>query len=290
MLWPSIANAQYSVPSQASQTESQRAVEVSESSDGMTMILPEEKKKIPWEMGVSLNFITSEPSLGDKSLVFTDLMLLRLHTLVALGTFELFAGSDILPKQPSYTDELVWQGSLAGVRTTFGSDISAWARGQVGPQLGKNGQWYSGDAAVEHHYALQKMLFVDSSLGWSHTQLVYKDDTANASYTDELFTRVGLSFRDPRKGLFAAWANVDYYLPIVHDAGLDPQPRVNMRLGALGAVTRNVDLFIEYSILDRGDLEDPATTLPALGGGFDQNTLILGFMRHFGPKRSFYND
>src|SRR5690606_35209207 len=117
---------------------------------------------IPWEIGASLNFITSEESLGDETLAFTDVMLLRLHALVALGDYELFAGSDILPKQPSYTDELVWQGALAGVRASFGTRWSAWLRAQGGPQLGREGYWISADVAAEHHYALQRMLFVDN--------------------------------------------------------------------------------------------------------------------------------
>ena len=91
--------------------------------------------RIPWEIGASLNFITtSEDSLGGEELAFTDVMLLRLHALVSLGDYELFAGSDVLPKQPSYTNELVWQGALAGVRASFGTSWSAWLRAQGGPQ------------------------------------------------------------------------------------------------------------------------------------------------------------
>lgn len=297
------AEAQYSVPSRASSSKKKSKSKrpppsPSQDSDDrretmttgeMVMPDPEKDELLPWEIGVSLNFITSEPSLGGEKLEFTDLMLLRLHTLFSFSSFDLFAGADILPKQPSYSDEHPWQGALMGVRTTFADNFSAWTRAQGGPLLGRNGYWAGGDLAVEHHLDLQKFLFVDTSLGFSHTHLLYDEDDGNNYMSDEVFTRIGLSVRDPKRGLFATWLNFDYYYP-VHGSpdAIDPQPRVNMRLGALGAVSKSVDLFIEFSILDRGDLEDLRTTLPILNGGFDQQTLIMGFMRHFGPERSFY--
>ncbi|MBL4633021.1 MAG: hypothetical protein JKY56_04070 [Kofleriaceae bacterium] len=304
------AEAQYSVPSRASGSQSSgaktkkaaksRTRQATPTTDtevllaaehGMVMPEPDGPgdPPLPWEIGVSLNFITSEPSLGGETLEFTDLMLMRLHTLFSFSHFDLFLGTDILPKQPSYTDELAWQGSLLGVRTNFWDDFSAWTRAQGGPILGQDGYWVGGDFALEHHLDLQKFLFVDTSLGFSHNQLLYDQDDGKTYISDEVFTRVGLSLRDPEKGLFAAWLNFDYYLPVYGNPGaIDPQPRVNMRMGALSAVSQRVDLFIEFSILDRGDLEDARTTLPILNGGFDQRTLIMGFMRHFGPERKFF--
>ena len=58
-----------------------------------------------------------------------------------------------------------------------------------------------------------------------------------------------------------------------------------MALGALVGVTKALDLFVEISMLDRGDLEDPSTTLPILSGGFDQQRLLFGFNRRFGTRR-----
>ena len=49
-------------------------------------------------------------------------------------------------------------------------------------------------------------------------------------------------------------------------------------------VSKSVDLFAEVSVLDRGDLDAPATTLPILGGGFDQNRFVFGFNRRFGDR------
>lgn len=292
LTWAGDAIAQYSVPSQASRGDKH----TDESSAPVSIAYGEnviaKDPGTPWELGASLNFITSEESLGGEKLKFTDVMLLRLHALVVLGDYELFAGTDVLPKQPSYTNELVWQGSLAGLRTSFGKSWSAWLRGQGGPQLGREGYWFSADMAAEHHYALQKMLFVDTSLGWSHSQLAYKGEVERVFFVDEVFTKIGLSFRDTYRDEWAIWFNVEYFYPVVSGpdidsgdpirGGLDPQPRVNMHMGALGAITDNVDLFVDFSILDRGDLEDGPTTLPILNGGFDQQQIVMGFMRHFG--------
>lgn len=283
------SQAQYSVPSQASSADESELLIAT----GQPPPEKEKEKSLPWELGSSLNFITSAPSLGNERLAFTDLMLLRLHALMSLGRYDLFMGSDILPKQPSYTDELVWQGALAGIRTSLGSKGAAWIRGQGGPQLGREGYWFSAEAAGQYRYALQRELFFEASLGWSHSQLSFKDDVDRFFFVEEVFTQVGLALRDPRHGKFAMWLNFDYYLPVLSGpdlndpdplsgGALDPQPRVNLHLGVLGAITDTVDLFTEFSILDRGDLENPTTTLPILRRGFDQKQIIFGFMKHFG--------
>lgn len=289
--WVGDAQAQYSVPSQASRSADELQIAY-----GDTEIVKREQNSLPWEIGASLNFITSEESLGGEELAFTDVMLLRLHTMVSLGRFELFAGTDILPKQPSYTNEHVWQGSLAGLKTVVNENISVWARGQGGPQLDKAGYWLGGDAAAQYHYELQDVLFFESALGFAHSHLLFEEDVGRAFFVDEVFTTVGLALRDPDDGKFGVWLNFDYYYPVFHRptngnpdpqtlGSLDPQPRVNVHLGAVGAITDNVSLFVDYSILDRGDLEEATTTMPILNTGFDQSQIIFGFMRHFGGNR-----
>ncbi len=291
------ASAQYSVPSQATRAndtsdDKRRNLEIAHGTDE---IVYRESPALPWEIGASLNFVTSEESLGNQKLAFTDVMLLRLHSKIALGRFEIFAGSDILPKQPSYTNEHVWQGSLAGFRTAIDESLSVWLRAQGGPQLDKAGFWAGADMAAQYRYELQDVLFFESALGLAHTQLFFKEEVGRKYFVDEVFTTVGLAIRDPDDGEFGVWLNFDYYYPVFHRptsenpdpetlGSLDPQPRVNMHIGALGAITDNVSLFVDYSILDRGDLETQVTTLPVLNTGFDQRQIIFGFMRHFGGE------
>lgn len=287
--WAADARAQYSVPSQASRSADELVI----ATGGSTEIVRRRAPAIPWELGASLNFITSEASLGDKELALTDIVLLRLHSRVAVGRYEVFVGTDILPKQPSYTDEHVWQGSLAGVKAGVNENISVWARGQLGPLLDKSGSWFSADAAAQYRYKLQSFLFFESALGASHTQLRFDDSVGSTYFVDEVFTTLGLAMRDDEQGKFGLWLNFDYYYPVFHRPTidnpdpetlgvLDPQPRVNIHLGALGAITDTVSLFIDLSILDRGDLEREITTMPFLNTGFDQTQFVIGFMRHFG--------
>lgn len=288
------AHAQYSVPSQATRSGSDEAYEIADDRDDYGRAR-REPPSLPWEIGASLNFLTSEESLGGEELAFTDVMLLRLHTKVSFDRFEVFAGTDILPKQPSYTNEHVWQGSLAGLRTVIDENFSAWIRAQGGPQLDKAGFWAGGDLAAQYHYELQDVLFFETALGFSATHLFFKEDVGRQYFLDEVFTTVGLALRDPDHGKFGVWLNFDYYYPVFYRptvsnpdpetlGALDPQPRVNMHIGAVGAITDNVSLFVDYSILDRGDLEQPITTLPILNTGFDQRQIIFGFMRHFGGE------
>jgi len=95
----------------------------------------------------------------------------------------------------------------------------------------------------------------------------------------------GLAVRDTKQGAFAAWLLFTFDFPLVDSGPIDPQTRVGMQLGILLGVTKTLDLFLEYSILDRGDFDNPRTTLPILSGGFDQKRILFGFNHRFGDRR-----
>ncbi len=231
-----------------------------------------------------------------KALQFTDVVLFRVHGLLAIGKrVELFAGFDLLPKQPSYTDELVWQGALLGARVGFDSKFSAYARTQGGPGLGRDGYWVMGEAAMQAKLELaEKALFWDSTVGATYTQLFPDEPVTRRFWQTELLAETGLAIREKR-GFFATWLTFSFHFPLVArpltsnpdgDRGaLDPQTRVGVSLGVLAGVTRSLDFFIEVSTLDRGDLENAQTTLPILSGGFDQRRLLFGFNRRFGTRK-----
>lgn len=289
---PRIAGAQYNVPSQAS-GDSQR----------LEIAGPEPTRPKPpglsigWELGASLDFMTSDPSLGGRKLKFTDVVLFRAHGLLALGTrAELFAGIDLLPKQPSYTDELVWQSALLGARYRFSAPWSAYVRALGGPGLARDGYWMLGEAALQYRLDLaEKTLFWESALGATYTQLFPDAPAGGPFWQTELLAQSGIAVRE-KHGIFAAWLSFTFQFPLVArpapgspDPGsgraLDPQTRVGVAFGMLLGVSRSVDLFVEASVLDRGDLDAPATSLPILGGGFDQNRIVFGFNRRFGDRR-----
>jgi hypothetical protein len=289
---PRIASAQYNVPSQASGESRQLEI----AGDGPAAPAPP-GLAIGWELGTSLDFLTSDPSLGGRKLKFTDVVLFRAHGLVALGRrAELFAGVDLLPKQPSYTDERVWQGALLGARYRFTDPLSAYVRGQGGPGLGRDGYWLVGEAALQYRVNLaEQTLFWENALGATYTRLFPDEPVDKSFWQTELLTQSGIAVRE-KKGIFATWLAFTFHFPLARrpkpsspdpasGRALDPQTRVGVAFGMLLGISKSIDLFLELSVLDRGDFDDPRTTLPILSGGFDQNRIVFGFNRRFGARR-----
>ena len=284
-----LAHAQYNVPAQASgdarmPSKNDGSIEIA--TDGTPKPKPEASTPIGSELGASLDFITSDPSLGGHRLKFTDVVLFRVHGLVAIGAHtEVFGGIDLLPKQPSYTNELVFQGALAGWHYRIGDALAVYARGQVGPLLERTGWWGGGESALQFRVDLaEHALFWENAVGGTYTRL-WTDDPMSRAWLTELMAQSGLAVRDTKQGAFAAWLTFTFDFPLVDSGPIDSQTRVGMQLGMLLGVSKSLDLFLEYSILDRGDLEDPRTTLPILSGGFDQKRILFGFNRRFGDRR-----
>lgn len=286
------ARAQYNVPSQASGES--RSLQIAGDPPAARAA---ESPPLGWELGGSLDFMTSDAGLMDRRLKFTDVVLFRVHGLVALGARgELFAGVDLLPKQPSYTNERVWQGALLGASYRFTPVVSAYARGQGGPGLSRDGYWASGEAAAQSRVDVaEKTLFWESSLGGTYTQLFPDEPVDRRLLEAELLAASGIAVRDKR-GAFAAWLSFTLHFPLLgrpapgapdpaSGRALDPQTRVGLSFGMVLGVSRSLDLFTEIQILDRGDRDAPATMLPILSGGFDQNRIVFGFNRRFGARR-----
>jgi hypothetical protein len=296
-LAPGVAFAQYNVPAQA--TGGSEALARDDSNDSVTVIA-EGDDEIGQEVGASLDFVTRDGATGERAFKFTDVVLFRLHTLIAVGNdTEIFAGVDLLPKQPSDTNESTWQSAMLGLRYTINRHFSVYGRGQGGAAVDRDGMWVAGQAAVQaRKHLAERFLFWESAVGGEYTRL-YPKDNANL-WNAELLVQTGLALRD-RRGFFAGWLNFAFHFPLAHQGrmavevpgatpmstmrDMDPQTRVGVSLGALVGVTRDLDLFVEFSILDRGDLANPTTTLPILEGGFDQRRLVFGFNRRFGSWR-----
>ena len=281
-----VARAQYNVPAQVSGDSRERLVLAHDEEPREPR---EDTTPIGYELGGSFDFLTSDPTLANKSLKFTDVVFFRAHGLVAIGKqAELFFGVDLLPKQPSYTDESVWQGALLGTRFLFGERLAAYARGQFGPMLEKQGYWTIDEAAAQYRVDLaDRELWWESTVGGTYTQLLPNMATApRPIWMTELLAATGIAIRD-RKGMFATWLSFAFHFPLASHPSpeLDPQTRVDLDLGIVLGVSKTLDLFMQISILDRGDFENPATTLPILSGGFDQHRLVFGFNRRFGDRR-----
>ena len=293
-----VAFAQYNVPAQATGS-SKAEIAREDVEENSSVIARDEDDDMGQEVGASLDFVTRDSAPGDRALKFTDVVLFRLHMLVAIGKkTEVFAGVDLLPKQPSDTSESKWQTAMLGLRHTINRHFSVYGRGQGGSALERDGMWAAGQAAVQTRMHLaERVLFWESAVGGEYTRLFPKDEATR--WNAELLVQTGIAVRE-RHGYFAAWLNFGFHFPLAHRGSLpvagatpdmttleemDPQTRVGVSLGALIGVTRGLDLFLELSILDRGDLANPTTTLPILEGGFDQRRVVFGFNRRFGSRR-----
>ena len=198
------ASAQYNVPSQATGDSSRMVLAKDEQQ--VIAIGAESKTELGYEFGASLDFLTRDRAPGEKALKFTDVVLFRVHGLLAIGKDgELFAGVDLLAKQPSYTNDLVWQGGLLGARMGFTPKLSGYVRVQGGPGLDRDGYWGMGEVAVQSKLHLaEKVLFWDSTLGGTYTQLFPDEPVTKRFWQAELLAETGIAIRE-RKGFFATW-------------------------------------------------------------------------------------
>lgn len=247
------------------------------------LILPEGSQTLAG----NLRFITAEGGLGEGPLRFTDVLLVDVNGRMAVGgRSEVFGGLTLLPKQPSRTGEVIWQGAQLGGRVGLGERYAASLRAQVGPTLAHSGNWLMAELALEGRKSLHETLVLQGLVGASATGLRL-DDGARRLGFGEVVADGTLIFREPR-GMVAMWLGTQLRFPVGRFASpgsareaLDPQTRVQFRLGGVLSYIDEWDIFAEFSVSDRGELSNPSTTLPILDGGFDQTTLTLGLTRRF---------
>lgn len=248
------------------------------------LILPQGSATV----GGHLRFLTAEGGLGEEALRFTDVVLLDVNGRLSLaGTGELFASTTLLPKQPSRTGEVLWQGSSLGGRVGFAERFAASARATAGPALGHSGYWATADVGVEARKSLHPTLRVQGVLGGSATALFLEGSPERRIGFGEVVAGGEVVLRAPN-GAAAVWLGTEFRFPVVSSASpagalaeLDPQTRVNFRVGGVLSYIEDWDLFAELIVNDRGELSAPATRLPILDGGFDQTMLLLGVTRRF---------
>jgi len=143
------------------------------------------------------------------------------------------------------------------------------------------------EVALEGRKSLHETLRLQGLLGASATALRLGGESERRLGFGEVVADGELVFRAPH-GEAAMWIGTQLRFPVgalaspasVRDT-LDPQTRVNFRLGGVLAYIDDWDVFAEFSVTDRGELSAPATTLPLIDGGFDQTTLMLGLTRRF---------
>jgi hypothetical protein len=243
------------------------------------------------ELGGELAFLTSDARGAHRSLELTDVGLLRLGARRAINDWvELFAGTELLVKQPEAWDEPIWQSVLGGLLVPFGHRLAASLEGAGGKLFEEQGLWWQGQSSLLAKPVIGRWARFELGLGYSMTQFDIDRDP-RPFWLEELVAHAETQLGEEE---FAAWVGVDYSLPLASgpdrpsrtDARfLDPNVSLDLHVGAVVSPRKsNWDLFVIYSVVDRGDLERPETTLPILDGGFDQRQLAIGVQHRFGVE------
>jgi hypothetical protein len=242
------------------------------------------------ELTGQMKFVMADASANGPALHFTDLALFGLTgRWVVLDKLELAATVDLLPKQPSAMDEKVWQSVNAGVRVPIGRTIAIGVAGGGGHLVSHTGAWTRASAMVEWNKPIQReFLSFDLQAGADATSLA--DDHARA-WLAEVTVQTTALFHEP-SGHWGGWVGIAYGVPVQHGgtdpttgAGLAPRPRLDFHLGTVLAAVRQWDLFADFAVIGRGDLDHRASQLPILDGGFPQRQIILGVTRHIERPR-----
>lgn len=235
-------------------------------------------------LGATFVFLTSDLTPGGEKIKFTDIAVLDPTVRYSLtDRLELFGSAGLLVKQGPDTDEPVFQTAALGARFGLGKRYAIFADVAGGNLLADRGMWGGADIGIQHRRVEHRTLVFDLRAGFS-ALAQSRDDIDETPWLTEAFVGGEALLRAPN-GVAGIWAGIDVAVPIVSrpdDATiLDPQTRVGFHLGGTLGMVDDLDVFVLGSILDRGDVDTPATTLPILGGGFDQTQIIFGVMKRF---------
>jgi hypothetical protein len=238
-----------------------------------------------YQLGAALTYVTSDAGFGDRGLKFSDVAFLRLDARVAVkGKVEIFGGLDLLPKQPTFTDEQIFEGAHVGARIPIKKWLAADVRLDEGSLMNGAGLYGGARAGLFARKILHDSLVFQGTLGGAWAPMRF--DAGNNAWFAEVQASGDIVFRLP-EGWAAFWVGFGFAFPVAHKGsipdvgGLDPQVRSDLRVGTVYSVVKSWDVFVEYAIIDRGDASAPRTVLPVLDGGFDQRQLTIGIARHF---------
>jgi hypothetical protein len=252
------------------------------------------------EITTDMKFVMSDAVLGSAPLKFTDLALFGLTGRWSLfSKLEVAASADFLPKQPSYTKEKPWQSVSFALRTPLAKHVGLAVSGAGGHLIDHTGMWTREALMIEWKKPIccdrEEILHFDIQGGVDGLGLSAPGSSQNAFIT-ELGTQFSTLVREPT-GHWGAWLGIAYAIPVQHSGSdpttgiaIDPQPRLDFHLGTVVSLERTWDLFVDFAVIDRGDVQNPATQLPILDGGFDQKQIVFGITRRIEGSKSHRRD
>ena len=232
-----------------------------------------------YQVGGELRFLTA-PSFADGGLAFTDVTMLTLRARAGLGKrVDVALSADLLPKQPSTTDELLFQSAGFGVtvQPALRLPVALHLNGTSGVMLDRSGYWGQARAGAIGRKRIHEIIRFEGSLDALATQL--RPDEGERAWLVEAGLAGAMLVRDP-EGWTGGWLGFRYWLPVTHADMIDPQPRMDVEIGAILSFVEHWDVYFKLAVIDRGDADEMATQLPILDGGVDQRQAIFGVTYH----------
>jgi hypothetical protein len=247
------------------------------------------------QLGAGFAFQTSRAGLEGSPVYFTDVAMLRPYLRISVhDDVEIAAEADILAKQTQGENSVVQSGSMSMIYG-IASHYALYASGSSGKLYNRRGNLLSGSAGLMARKKIEDFLLFEGDFSGGVTELSSeslghraKVDIADVSVGGKI---VGMTPGNFKYGA-GGWIGARFSFPVSQrgdldtmsmssSASMDVKPSLDVTLGGVVRM-REWDLWMSYSILDRGDASAPETTLPILNGGFDQNQTTIGVTRRFG--------
>jgi hypothetical protein len=249
------------------------------------------------ELTAQMRFVTADAMLDGQELKFTDLGLFGLSGRWSLFTkLEVAASVELLPKQPSFTEEKPWQSVGFALRSPLGRHIAIAVSGGGGHLMNHQGMWTGEALTLEWKKPVHEdFLAFDVQASVNGLGLASPDTSQSTAFLTEVGLRTTALFHEP-KGHVGAWLGIGYSVPVqysgedpITEVAIDPQPRLSLHMGTVLSLVKKWDIYFDFAIVDRGDRANPATQLPILDGGFDQKQIIFGVTRHIERRHRAYD-
>jgi hypothetical protein len=248
-----------------------------------------------WHLGTSLAFASPSGTPSNSGLNIPTTTRLAINGRTSLGeSFEVAGGATLPPKQSEITDDPpLFGGYLMGrwainrrqalyIRTeaerlmqiTETRDDGAWAEAAAG---------WDGRSFMDSHKLVS--FAWNLGLGGGHALAT---DAEKAPWLAEAIAGIGMRFAfRPRGGPGMGFtAGSDFRFPILSGGDaywaegaptINPQTRVDLYTTFFVSLSTGWDITATLAHRDRGEIDTPETILPVLGGGYDQQQILLGF-------------
>lgn len=242
------------------------------------------------DVGGRMRLLIADGGIGPGPIKLTDVALFDATVQWSIASrVELDAAISMLAKQPSTIDERVAQGASLGATVALTKRTAIAASGTLHPLLGLRGVALENGLAVGHRHRLNEI--VTFALGGGARSTWLRETEGERALIVEVTGHAAVFAREPA-AIWGAWLGVGYSVPLVtrgqdpmSGMSIDPQPRLDLNIGSAVQVADHWDLAAELSVVDRGDLANPATRLPILDGGFDQVQVVVGVSRRLASKK-----